>query len=104
MWYRMALGMVAGLLTSIAFETTILRFREGFAWKSALTMAFQMSFLSMVGMELAENVTDYFLTGGMIPATNPFYWVALAISLAAGFFLPLPYNYWKFKKHGKACH
>jgi hypothetical protein len=44
-----------------------------------------MSFLSMVAMELAENATDYFLTGGMVPVTNPFYWVALAISLAACF-------------------
>jgi hypothetical protein len=30
MWYRMGLGMIAGLITSIALETTILRFRERF--------------------------------------------------------------------------
>ncbi|MCA9665976.1 MAG: DUF4396 domain-containing protein [Myxococcales bacterium] len=30
--------------------------------------------------------------------------MALAISLAVGFLAPLPYNYWKLKRHGKACH
>lgn len=69
-----------------------------------LMMAFSMSFLSMLGMELVANFTDLTLTGGKVPVSGPFYWLALAISLLAGFLAPLPYNYYKLKKLGKACH
>ena len=104
MWLTMGLAMVAGLITSILFESAMLRFREGFVWKQAFITAFSMSFLSMLGMELAANLTDYLLTGGKVAMHHPFYWTALGISLIAGFLAPLPYNYWQFKKHGKACH
>jgi Domain of unknown function (DUF4396) len=104
MLLTMGLATVAGLVTSILLESTILHWREGFGWRAAFTTAFSMSFLSMVGMELAANVTDFMLTGGRVPLSDPFYWTALAISVGAGFLAPLPYNYWKFKRHGKACH
>ena len=101
---QMALAMSAGLVTSVIFETVILRFKEAFAWKLALKTAFTMSFISMLGMELAANTTDFFLTGGNVPVSDPWYWGALAISLVVGFIAPLPYNYYKLKKHGQACH
>jgi hypothetical protein len=104
MLLTMGLAMAAGLVTSILFESAILRWREGFAWRAAFTMAFSMSFLSMLGMELAANATDFMLTGGRVPPSDPFYWTALAISVGAGFLAPLPYNYWNFKRHGKTCH
>jgi hypothetical protein len=104
MLLTMGLAMAAGLATSIIFESAMLRFKEGFAWRNAVTMAFSMSFLSMLGMEFAANLTDYLLTGGKVAMHQPFYWTALGISLVAGFLAPLPYNYWKFKKHGQACH
>ena len=104
MWLTMGLAMAAGLFTSILFESCLLHYRERFAWGSALKMAFSMSFLSMLGMELAANATDFMLTGGRVALSDPFYWTALAISVGAGFLTPLPYNYWKFKQRGKACH
>jgi hypothetical protein len=100
----MGLAMVAGLITSVFFETCMLKLKEGFGWRAAVTTAFSMSFLSMLGMEFAANATDFMLTGGRVPFSDPFYWTALAISLGAGFLAPLPYNYWKFKRHGRACH
>jgi hypothetical protein len=100
----MGIAIVAGLTTSVIFETVILHLKEGFAWLNALKTAFSMSFLSMVAMEFSENATDFMLTGGNVPLTDSFYWVALGIALAAGFLVPLPYNYYKLKKHGKACH
>lgn len=100
----MGLAIVAGLTTSVIFESIILHLKEGFAWLNALKTAFSMSFLSMVAMEFSENATDFMLTGGNVPLTDSFYWVALGISLTAGFLVPLPYNYYKLKKHGKACH
>ena len=104
MMVTMGLAMAAGLITSILFESVLLRWREGFRWGAAFKMAFSMSFLSMVGMELAANATDFMLTAGRVPFSDPFYWFALAISVGAGFLAPLPYNYWKFKQHGKSCH
>jgi len=105
MWLMMGLAIVAGLTTSVLLETIILKVKEGFKWSQALTTALSMSFISMLAMELAENATDYFITGGgSIPLSNPFYWVALGISLFAGFIVPLPYNYYKLQKYGKACH
>jgi hypothetical protein len=104
MWITMALAMTSGLVTSILFETMMLKLKEGFLWKTAFQTAFSMSFLSMLGMELAENGTDYFLTGGVVPVSDPWYWMALAISLVAGFVAPLPYNYYKIRKYGKTCH
>jgi hypothetical protein len=104
LWSMMVLAMTMGLITSILFESTILKIKEHFEWREAFNMAFSMSFISMLGMEFTENLTDYFLTGGTVPLNNVWYWVALAISLVAGFIAPLPYNYYKFRKHGKSCH
>lgn len=104
MMLTMVLAMAAGLVTSILFESAMLRWREGFGWRAAFVTALSMSFLSMVGMELAANATDFMLTGGRVPLSGRFYWMALAIPVGAGFLAPLPYNYWKFKRHGEACH
>jgi hypothetical protein len=104
MFTVMGIAILAGLTTSILLETTLLRIREHFSWAMAFKTAFSMSFLSMVAMELAENATDFMLTGGNISISQPFYWVALGVALLAGFAVPLPYNYYQLKKHGKACH
>lgn len=103
-WLQMGLAMAAGLVTSIIFESILLKVKEGFVWRQAVRTAFAMSFISMLGMELAGNTTDYLLTGGTVPLTDSWYWVALGISLVVGFLAPLPYNYYKLAKHGKACH
>jgi hypothetical protein len=58
-----------------------------------------MSFISMIAMEAAMNVTDVLLTGG----AKLTLWV-VPLMLLAGFLTPLPYNYWRLKALGKACH
>jgi len=100
----MGLAMTGGLITSILFEASLLRWKESFPWRRAFTTAFSMSFLSMLGMEAVANATDFMLTGGRVPLSDPFYWQALALSVTAGFLAPLPYNYWQFKRHGRSCH
>ncbi len=103
MIFVMAVSMFAGLTSSIMLETVILKLKENFSWFQSIKVAFSMSFLSMIGMELAENMTDYFLTKGKVPISDPFYWFALLISMGAGFIFPLPYNYYKLKKYNKGC-
>ncbi len=93
----MTLAIINGLLTSIILETFIL------ARQMALNLAFKtaigMSLISMIAMEAAMNITDVVLTGGAILT-----WWVIPFMLFAGFVTPLPYNYWRLKALGKACH
>lgn len=101
---QMILAMAAGLVTSVIYESILLRLREKFSWRDAVTTAFSMSFISMLGMEFVANMTGFMMTGGSVPVSDPYYWFALLVSLGAGYLAPLPYNYAKFKTYGKSCH
>ena len=94
----MVLAIINGLLTSIALETFIL-FKNGMNFGESFKTAIGMSMVSMISMEAVMNATDWILTGGAILT-----WWVLPIMLAAGFITPWPYNYWRLKKWGKACH
>tara|TARA_B100000287_G_scaffold60167_1_gene52665 strand:+ start:2764 stop:3246 length:483 start_codon:yes stop_codon:yes gene_type:complete len=93
----MALAMFNGIMTSIALETFILSAQM--ALKEAFRVAVGMSLISMISMEAAMNLTDVFLTGG----AKLTLWV-IPPMLVAGFLTPWPYNYWRLKKYGVACH
>ena len=93
----MFLAIVNGLITSIILETIILIKQMDLF--SALKTALGMSFISMLGMEISMNTTDFFLTGGAM--LN--FWV-VPLMLLAGFVTPLPYNYWRLKKYNQSCH
>jgi hypothetical protein len=93
----MALAIVNGLLTSIALETVILSRQMDL--RNAFRTAIGMSFISMVSMEIAMNTVDIALTGGAMLT-----WWVVPVMLLAGFVTPLPYNYWRLKALGKACH
>ncbi len=101
---QMILAICAGLCTSITLESVLLKLKEGFNWSMAVKTALGMSFISMVGMELAMNTTDFMITGGKAAFNDAQYWLALVPALVAGFLTPLPYNYYKLKKYNKACH
>ena len=94
----MVLAIINGIITSIILETIIL-LRQNFSLKLAFKTAVGMSLISMVSMEIAMNATDYFLTGGAILT-----WWVVPIMLLVGFLTPWPYNYWRLKKFGIACH
>ena len=94
----MILAIINGLITSIILETIIL-IKQKFSLVDSFKTAMGMSFLSMISMEIAMNATDYFLTGGAILNL----WV-FPIMLGVGFVTPWPYNYWRLKKFGVACH
>ena len=94
----MTLAIINGLITSIILETIILM-KQNFNFNNAFKTAIGMSFISMISMEVAMNLTDYLLTGGAILT-----WWVIPIMLTAGFLTPWPYNYWRLKKFGIACH
>jgi hypothetical protein len=93
----MVLAIFNGLLTSIALETVILARQMDL--RTAFRTAIGMSFIAMVAMEATMNAVDWALTGGAMLT-----WWVVPIMLAAGFITPLPYNYWRLKALGKACH
>ena len=94
----MILAIINGLITSIILETIIL-IKQDFSFNGALKTALGMSFISMLSMEIMMNLTDYLLTGGAILT-----WWVVPIMLIVGFLTPWPYNYWRLKKFGIACH
>jgi hypothetical protein len=94
----MVLAIINGLITSIILETIIL-IRQNFSFSNALKTASGMSLISMISMEITMNLTDYLLTGGAI-----LNWWVIPIMLIVGFLTPWPYNYWRLKKFGIACH
>ena len=94
----MILAIINGLITSIILETIILM-KQKFIFLKALKTAMGMSFISMISMEVAMNLTDYILTGGAV-----LNWWVVPVMLAVGFITPWPYNYWRLKKFGISCH
>ena len=94
----MTLAIINGLITSIILETIIL-LRQNLDFSKAFKTALGMSFISMVSMEIAMNLTDVILTGGAI-----LNWWVVPIMLLVGFLTPWPYNYWRLKKFNIACH
>ena len=93
----MLLAIVNGILTSIALETVVLSRQMPF--KTAFRTAIGMSLISMLAMEIAMNSVDVVLTGGAVLTL----WV-IPVMFTAGFFAAVPYNYWRLKALGKACH
>ena len=93
----MSLAIMNGILTSIALETVVLS--RQMPLTNAFRTAVGMSLISMVAMESAMNIVDVVLTGGAVLT-----WWVVPIMLVAGFLTPLPYNYWRLKALGKACH
>ena len=94
----MTLAIINGLITSIILETIIL-LRQNLNFSKAFKTALGMSFISMISMEIAMNVTDVILTCGAL-----LNWWVVPIMLIVGFLTPWPYNYWRLKKYNIACH
>ena len=94
----MILAIINGLVSSILLETVIL-IRQNLTFKNAFKTAIGMSFIAMISMEVAMNLTDYFLTGGAILT-----WWVVPLMLIVGFLTPWPYNYWRLKRFGINCH
>ena len=94
----MILAIINGLVTSIILETIILM-KQKINLRDSLRTAVGMSFISMISMEIAMNLTDYIFTGGAM-----LNWWIIPLMLGVGFLTPWPYNYWRLKKFGIACH
>ena len=94
-WAIMSLAIVNGLITSVALKQYLTR-----------------QWLCAPRSERPSHVVDFHgLNGsGNEPCRRrPDRWccaylVGCAAMLIAGYVTQLPYNYWRLKAHGKACH
>jgi len=93
----MILAIINGLITSVILETVILSYQMQL--KKAFQTAFNMSFLSMIAMEISMNVVDWMIVG-----SAKLVWWVIPLMLIVGFVTPLPYNYWRLKKYKISCH
>ncbi len=99
-WYFYAiLPLINGLATSVMLETFILM-RTQMDLGAAFKTAMGMSFISMLMMEISMEITDLLFTGGELGMN----YYAIPLMLFVGFITPWPYNYWRLKKYGQACH
>jgi len=97
--FYLLLPLINGLITSVMLETVIL-LRDQMDFKNALSTALGMSFISMLMMEIAMLITDLLFTKGDVGIMP----IAIPFMLIVGFLTPWPYNYWRLKKYGMACH
>jgi len=100
-WYYflLILPLINGLITSVMLETGILM-RGQMDFRNALSTALGMSFISMLMMEIAMEITDLLFMNGELGLKI----IAIPFMLFVGFLTPWPYNYWRLKKYGVACH
>lgn len=98
-WLIMASAMMMGLLTSISLETFILL--KQIQFKQALRTALGMSFISMLMMEAAANISSILFMGGNRLIIS---WKTIIPSWLIGYLSAWVYNYYKIKKYGKSCH
>lgn len=97
--------VAAGISTSILLETVLLRLgKDRLAWVAAARTACGMSLVSMLAMELTENLVTVGLVDSSMSLADPAFWAVTGLSMFAGFVAPLPYNYWRLKALGRACH
>jgi hypothetical protein len=95
----------AGITTSILLETALLHLgKDRLPWGAAARTAMGMSLVSMLAMETTENMVTLGLSDASTSIASPGFWAITAVSMAAGFVAPLPYNYIRLKLWGKACH
>lgn len=97
--------MTAGITTSILLETALLHHgKDRLPWLGAVRTACGMSLVSMLAMELTENLVTLGLVDNSMSLADPSFWAVTGLSMLAGFVAPLPYNYWRLKALGRGCH
>jgi len=58
----------------------------------------------MLAMEFTENLVTLGLVESSMSLGDSSFWAVTGLSMVAGFVAPLPYNYWRLKALGRACH
>ena len=97
------ISCTAGICSSLALESTLLTIgQDKLPVRVAVRTAFNMSFISMLAMELAENAVEIALTGGAFDSAASF--LALLPATAAGFGAAYPYNFYMLRRYGRSCH
>jgi hypothetical protein len=101
---KMVLAISAGLFTSLLMETLLMRFRNRSSLLESFKKAASHSFLYIIAMELAMNITEMVIAGAH-HGESMNHLLAFIPALFAGYLVPLPLHYRRHKKHpGASCH
>ena len=113
MFYTIALAMLSGLIISILFVGLIIKYQLKATWAIAYKAALGMSIFSMLLMMVTEYLVRFLLQPNeniMQTMHSLDYFKDIKSSLISivvlisAFLVVMPYNYYKLKKTGKACH
>lgn len=75
--------------------------RHGLSFRQALPIILAADTLSIITMELVDNLIMAFVPGAMgAGLTNKIYWITMPLSLVAAFVVAVPVN-WALLAHGK---
>ncbi|KAM0704774.1 hypothetical protein Q7P35_007560 [Cladosporium inversicolor] len=81
----MSLSMTAGITTSILLETALLHHgKDRLPWLGAVRTACGMSLVSMLAMELTENLVTLGLVDNSMSLADPSFWAVTGLSMLAG--------------------
>jgi len=80
--------------------STLPLLKAGMALGAALSVVLAADTLSIAAMELTDNIVMAIIPGAMNAGlVNPLFWIAMPISLTAGFFVALPVNKYLLKRN-----
>ena len=113
MYYTIALAMLSGLIISILFVGILIKYQLKATWAIAYKAALGMSVFSMLLMMAAEYIVRFILqpNANIMQTMHSLDYfkdiksslISIAVLISA-FLAVIPYNYYKLKKTGKACH
>ena len=103
-----ALGWHAATTTIVAIALAFLfgyslsllpLLRSGLSFTAAVPVVLAADTLSILTMEVVDNVIMLLIPGAMISGlVNPIFWIAMAIALTVAFFAAVPVNYFLLKR------
>lgn len=92
------LAVVLAFVSGYSLSTLPL-VRNGMGFFQALRLVFAADTLSILTMEIVDNFVMWLIPGAMnTHFFDMFFWVSMAVSLVAAFFVAWPVNYWLLKR------
>jgi hypothetical protein len=87
------------------YSLTFWRARKDMSAKDAVRLALAVDTISIVSMEIIDNVTEWLIPGAINAKLNSgLFWWSLAISLAIAFIITVPVNRFVISRSGGMHH
>lgn len=92
------LAVILAFLSGYALSTRPL-LRRGMSFVPALRVVFWADTLSILTMEIVDNLIMYYVPGAMEAGpTSLLFWTSMILALAVAFVITWPVNYWQISR------